>query len=170
MKLRTRKIQTEKVAPREEANDSRKRHRSNKRENTVDVKHRERQRMRCLIERDLWDNSSSTDYEPEYDEDEGSDGEISLEAESNVDGKKSDRVCNGEDSVPITPKGSSRGVASKKWSSRQEGRRRGGMGSSPADVEERRPGNGVGNGKSEVRMRKGNGNCWIVGEDCDVVL
>ena len=39
------------------------------------------------------------------------------------------------------------------------GRRWGGMGTSPADVEERRPGNGAGNGKSEVRRRRGSGNC-----------
>ena len=56
-------------------------------------------------------NSSSTEYDANYDEDEESDGEISLEAESNVDEEKSDRVCSREDSVPD---GSSQGVESKK--------------------------------------------------------
>jgi len=47
----------------------------------------------------LCKNSSSTEYDANYDEDEESDGEISLEAESNVVGETSDRVRNGEDVV-----------------------------------------------------------------------
>ena len=55
--------------------------------------------MRCLTEGDLWENSSSTEYELDYDEDEEYDVEIFLEVEPNVDGEMPDRVCNGEDVV-----------------------------------------------------------------------
>jgi len=109
MELQSGKIQNEKVAALEEASESRKRLRSNRRENTVDVKHRERQRLRCLIEEGLWDNSSSSEYEPEYDEDEGSDGEVSLEVELNVEGENLERVCSGQDSMSNIPEGSCEG-------------------------------------------------------------
>jgi len=69
MELRSRKIQNDKVAAREEGSESKKRRISNRRKNAVDVKHRERQRLRCLIEGGLCDNTSSSKYEPEYDED-----------------------------------------------------------------------------------------------------
>ena len=86
--------------------------------------------MRCLIEGDLWDNNSSSEYEPEYDEDEGSDGEISLEMESNVDGENLDRVCSERDLMAEMPEGSSGGGESEKWSSRQGRHTWGGMGRS----------------------------------------
>jgi len=95
MELRTRRIQTEEVPAQEEASDSRKHRRSKIREFTVDVKHRERQRMRCIIEGGLSEGSSSIKYEVEDDEDEGHDSEISLEPESNVEGDNLDRVGSG---------------------------------------------------------------------------
>jgi len=68
MELRRRKIQNEKVAARNEGSESRKRRRSNRREKTIDRKDRERQRLRCLIEGGLWENTSSSKYEPDYTE------------------------------------------------------------------------------------------------------
>ena len=124
------------MAAREEASESRKRRRSNRRENIVDVKHKERPRLGCLIEGGLWDNSSSSEYELEYDEDEGSDAEVSLEVESNVEGENFDRVCSGQDSMSDIPKGSCQGGERKKWSCRQGRRTRGGMGSNPVAVED----------------------------------
>jgi len=44
-------------------------------------------------------NSSSARYEANYDEDEESDGEISLQADSNVDRGMWDTVCSREDGV-----------------------------------------------------------------------
>ena len=44
-------------------------------------------------------NSSSTEYDANYDEDEESDGEISLQVDSNVDGEIWDRACSREDVV-----------------------------------------------------------------------
>jgi len=170
MELRRGKIQNEKLAAWEEASESRKRRRSNRRKNTVDVKHRERQCLRCLIEGGLWDNTSSSEYKPEYDEDEGSDGEVTLEVESNVEGENLERVCSGQDSMSDIPKGSCEGGERKKLSSRQGRHRRGGMGSIPVAVEDSQPCIEAGNEKSEVRSRKGSGHCWTGGEDNDVVL
>ena len=170
MELRARKIETEKVAPREEAKDSRKRGRSNRRENTVDVKCRERQDMRSVIEGGLSDNSSGSEYKPEYDEEEGSDGEISLEVESNVDGESLDRVCSEADSMGEMAEGSAGGGESKKWSARQGRRTEGGMGRSPVHGDARRPGNEAGNGKSKESRQKGSGHCWTVVVDSDIVL
>jgi len=106
MELRSRKIENDNVAAREEGSESKKHRISNRRENAVDVKHMERQRLRCLIEGALWDNTSSSEYEPEYDEAEGSDGDVSLEVESKVLGESLGVVCGGQDWRCDIPEGS----------------------------------------------------------------
>ena len=170
MELRSRKTQNDKIAAREEGSQSKKRRISNRRENAVDVKHTERQRLRCLIEGGLWDNTSSSEYEPEYDEDEGSDGEVSLEVESNVEGESCGVVCGGQDWRCDIREGSCEVGERKKSSLRGGSSSRGGMGSSPEVVEDCGPCIEGGNGKSEVRRGKGRGHCWTSGEDNDVVL
>ena len=170
MELRSRKIHNEKVAVRKEGSESRKRRRSNRTEKTIDVKDMERQRLRCLIEGGLWENTSSSEYEPDYGEDEGSDGEVSLEAESNLEGEILGTDSVEEDWISDIPEGSCQGQERKKWSCTQGRWRSGGLGRSPVAVEECGPSIEGGNGKSEVRCRKGSGHWWRGGEDNDVVL
>ena len=53
--------------------------------------------MRCLLEGEMWGNSSRTEYKPDDEEDEDSDGQMSFESESNVHGDKWGCSCVGDD-------------------------------------------------------------------------
>jgi len=72
--------------------------------------------MRGLVEGDLWQSSSNSEYKPEFDEEEGSDGQISLEAKSHVDGEMWETMGSEQD-VGLehhTTEGSNGGVQTKR--------------------------------------------------------
>ena len=170
MELRPRTGETEKGAGTEKAQDARKRRRSNRRENTVDVKRREREDMRCVIEGDLWDNSTGSEYEPHSDEEEGSEGDVSLEVESNLEGEHLETGCREEDFRGTMAEGNCGGEESEKRSGSKGTVTEGGLGRSPVVGDGRRARNEGGKGKSEIWREKASRDRSTVVADDDVVL
>ena len=71
----------------DERKQSRKRRRGNDGENEIKAEHSATQLTRGVVEGELWPSTSSSDYEPVFDEEGDSDGQVSLVAKSGVGGK-----------------------------------------------------------------------------------
>ena len=87
MELRTRRGKEGSSLGVDERNESRKLRRRNDCDNEIEAEHCVTQLMRGVVEGELWQSCSSSEYEPESNREGDSKGKISLEVESDVDGE-----------------------------------------------------------------------------------
>jgi len=135
--------------------------------------------MRGVVDGELWQSSSSSEYVPEFDGEGESEGEISMEAESDVDGEMWERMVTEQDVglEQTTTEVSDAGLRSKRSLGGGAGCGGGGRGIRRTDVERRSANKDSGKGDEQRKSVVGKGRGGNEGgseggtvEDCDVLL
>jgi len=163
----------------DERKESRKRQRANDAEDESEAEHCVTQLMRGVVEGELMQSSSGSEYEPKIEEEGDSGGEISLEAESDVDGEMWETMGTDDD-VGLEhnmAECSNAGVRSRRSSDGGAGGAGDRRGSYRRGVERRstkeESGKLEGQRKSAIRKARGGNEEGSVGgtvEECDVML